>query len=329
MDVYEGVPEPKRLAKDLSGSPRECPIPSAHDKLAEAHYFIHEMLENYHYPHEFRYSLSGFLQAARSTTLMLQAELGSRSGFDQWYAERRRELSANPDLRLLNKLRVRVVHENSLVPASSMFVGYLKYRKPKAGFMMPLDPMTGTLIALVGARRTLADFAHPHRIWIGEEFGVQRKWSLPEINDRELVQFCMACWKEISEVIAAAHAWTGATLEPTMQCDTEVGQAQLLTESEVFPEVAKAWDGPPTDMVAAREKELRLLREPMEGADCLHIVTAPSGAKGWVTSSSRYSPAPYASMLLYSIGEDVIGENTCVFFERAKALLTKAPQEGE
>jgi hypothetical protein len=35
-----------------------CPVPSAHDKLEEAHYFIHELIVKYHDPDEFRYSLS-------------------------------------------------------------------------------------------------------------------------------------------------------------------------------------------------------------------------------------------------------------------------------
>src|SRR5580692_730231 len=101
--------EERSLAKSLGGAVGESPLPSAHDKLAEAHYFIHEMLENYHHPHEFRYSLSGFLQAARSTTLMLQSDLSSRQGFGEWYVEHQHELATSPDLRLLNQLRVRIV----------------------------------------------------------------------------------------------------------------------------------------------------------------------------------------------------------------------------
>jgi hypothetical protein len=327
--MEKGIPGSKSLAENLSGSPSGCPIPSAHDKLEEAHYFIHEMLGKYHYPDQLRYSLSGFLQAARSTTLILQAELGSRPGFDKWYGQYRQGLGSNSDLRLLNQLRVRVVHQNSLVPASTMFAGCIKYGKPKLGFSMPFDPMTSTLVALVEARRNLAELVHPHRLWVGEEFGVERKWSLREINGRELVQFCMGCWKKISEVIAGAHAWSGAALERGIQCEAEIGQAQLLTESEIFPEVARAWDGPPTEIVAPREGELLLLREPIEGADCLHAITAPTTAKGWVTSTSRHWPAAYGSMLLYNIGEEVVGRNTCVFFSRAKALVSAAPQREE
>jgi hypothetical protein len=317
------------LARSLSGSSNDCPIPSAHDKLAEAHYFIHDMLGNYHRPHEFRYSLSGFLQAARSTTLMLQSELRSRAGFDDWYAGRRQHLSTDADLRLLNRLRVRVVHQNSLVPASSMFAGYLKYRRPKLGFQMPLNPMMDTLAALVETRRVLGDLPHPHRIWIGEELGIQRKWSLAEIEGRELVQFCMDCWKKISVVIVEAHSWCGADLEPQMTCGGEVGEAQLLTESEVFPEVARAWDESPTEIVSPRENELPLLNAPLDSADRLHVITAPASAKGWVTVGSPYWSSEYASMLVHSIGDSEVNENTCVFFEHKKAFISVAPQEDE
>src|SRR5262249_44209924 len=115
-----------------------------------------------------------------------------------------KQMEANQDLRLLNKLRVRVVHQSSLLPASSMFVGYLKYRKPKLGFKVNLDPLTDTLPALVRARQVLAKFAHPHRMWVGEELGIQRRWSLQEIEGRELVGFCITSWKTLSEIIAAA-----------------------------------------------------------------------------------------------------------------------------
>jgi hypothetical protein len=73
------------LARTLSGDGAPCPVPSTHDKTNEAHYFLHEMMDHYHDCDRFRYSLSAFLQAARSVTYLLQTELGSRDGFEAWY----------------------------------------------------------------------------------------------------------------------------------------------------------------------------------------------------------------------------------------------------
>jgi hypothetical protein len=55
----EKKPAPdKDLAASLSESEEPCPVPSAHDKVHEAHYFIHQLIDNYHDPHPFRYQLS-------------------------------------------------------------------------------------------------------------------------------------------------------------------------------------------------------------------------------------------------------------------------------
>jgi hypothetical protein len=61
----------KQLAHALSGSETACPVPSAHDKANEAHYFLHEMMEHYHECDRFRYSLSAFDQAARNVYMPL------------------------------------------------------------------------------------------------------------------------------------------------------------------------------------------------------------------------------------------------------------------
>jgi hypothetical protein len=51
----EGAVDPRGRPLDLAGAlaagDGTCPMPSAHDKVHEAHYFIHQLIENYHYPH--------------------------------------------------------------------------------------------------------------------------------------------------------------------------------------------------------------------------------------------------------------------------------------
>src|SRR5437879_80752 len=111
------------LSRIVSGDGIGCPIPSAHDKLGEAHYFIHELIANYHYPDEFRYCLSAFFQSARSVTFMIQKELDKLDGFSEWWAEKQERMKNDPNLKLLNDKRVETFHLNSLVPESKMFIG--------------------------------------------------------------------------------------------------------------------------------------------------------------------------------------------------------------
>jgi hypothetical protein len=139
-------------------------MPGTHDKLAEAHYFVHEMVEHYHYPDPFRYSLSAFLQAARNITFILQSEMSGTAEFAEFWTERQAEMRADSDLKLLNDARIVVVHKSSLVPSSSMFMGHFEYGKPNAGFAnLPLDPMMESVAALAQGREVLESLEHPHR----------------------------------------------------------------------------------------------------------------------------------------------------------------------
>ena len=54
-----------------------------------------------------------------------------------------------------------------------------------------------------------------------------------------------------------------------------------------------------------------------------HRVPAGRSAKGWVnTLASKFWSPQFGSMLLYSIGEDVVTENTGVFLRRSAASMS-------
>jgi hypothetical protein len=179
------------LGASLSTSEEPSPVPSSHDKVHEAHYFIHQLIENYHEPHPFRFQLSAFLSAAWSITWILQKELAQREGFAAWYEPRQQAMRNDADLRFLNDLRVGVVHQQSLVPASTAWVGFCKYGEPRLGFGSFQSPLSSSVGLLLLARCHLAGYVHPHRVRIGEEFGGQRRWALTERPDTELVTFCI------------------------------------------------------------------------------------------------------------------------------------------
>ena len=158
------------LAESLSGD-AECPIPSAHDKSNEAHYFLHEMMDNYHSCDRFRYSLSAFIQAARNVTFHIQAELAKRQGFADWYSPWQKKLIDNSDLKLLNSERVKVVHKEALIPASSIFIGAFEFGRRKFGFgNVPLHPMQDSIHALI-ARRSILETKAGDCTFIGPDRG--------------------------------------------------------------------------------------------------------------------------------------------------------------
>jgi hypothetical protein len=289
------------------------------------------MVEHYHEPNLFRYSLSAFLQAARSVTFILQNEMSGTAGFTEFWRGPQAAMRADTDLRLLNDARVAVVHRSSLVPSSSMFIGHFKYGRPRSGFAnMPLDPMMESVAALANGRQILQNFEHPHRLWSGEEFGLQRRWALKEAPEKELVQFALGSLSNIAEAFSQCHAWAGFGPLQSVKCEHfNSVDYQNLRESEVFPEVAKAWDGSPTEELSPVEDTLPLLAVPAEASDVLHEIPAGKSAKGWINiEPSKFWSLQFASMLLYSIGDEMITKDTGVFFKRsAGSVSTLNPLE--
>lgn len=314
---------------------RICPTPGTHDKLAEAHHFVHEMVDHYHEPDAFRYNLSAFLQAARNITFILQSEMSGAHGFTEFWTDRQSQMRTDADLKLLNDSRVIVVHRSSLIPSSSMFIGHFKYGRPKAGINMPLDPMMESIAALAHGRQILESFEHPHRMWSGEEFGLQRKWALDAAPERELVQFALSSLEKIANVFSSTHEWAGFGPLKSGFCEHfNSVEYQNLRESEVFLEVAKAWEGHPTEeLVPNPGSPLPLLAIPSESGVVLHEIPQGKSAKGWANAqASKFWSSQFGSMLLYSIGEEVITKSNGVFFRKSavsiRALEDSDPQEG-
>jgi hypothetical protein len=137
---------------------------------------------------------------------MIQAELAHHTGFKDWWQTQQAKMAIDDDLKLLNDFRVMTFHKSSLIPGSSIFAGHFKYGRPKSGLVMDISPLTPTLPAFLHARKILANMEHPHRMWESEEFGIQRTWRLKEIEDRELVGFCIDCWNKLAAVLAACHS---------------------------------------------------------------------------------------------------------------------------
>lgn len=300
----------------------DCPLPSSHDKIFESHHFIHQLIQNYHDPNEFRFNLSAFFQSARSTTLMIQSELAHRPGFEDWWETQRARMAADVDLKLLNDFRVTTFHKSSLVPGSQIFAGHFKYGRPKSGLVMDISPFMATLPGFLHSRRIMAGREHPHRMWEGEEFGLQRTWRLKEIGDRELVEFCVGCWKKLVTMLSETHAWVGRAFQVEENCVHSDDDFRILLESEIFAEVSKAWESRPTELIEPTVETLQLYAEPDETAEVYHSIKIGQKIRGWLGGRSPLWSTNFASMLVYSVDEQVLSKNTSVFIKLADTKVT-------
>ena len=117
-----------------------CPIPATHDKFDGAYYFFHRMLEEYHEPLPFRWNLNAFLQALRTVTFMLQAELSDRAGYKDWYAQQQVAMKSDELLKAFAEGRTTIVHKGMLRRKSKVEAGVFRFRTLKLGLGHDLDP---------------------------------------------------------------------------------------------------------------------------------------------------------------------------------------------
>jgi hypothetical protein len=87
------------------------------EKLAGSYYFLDKMLENQEdrdaTTSPFIFNFDAFLALFRAITAVMQTELANYPGFKEWYADQREWMEADPQMRLLSKMRNIVLHKGS------------------------------------------------------------------------------------------------------------------------------------------------------------------------------------------------------------------------
>jgi len=181
----------KTLAEKLAAEGSTCPIPATHDRLAEVHYWWHQMAEMYHEPDPFRYRLGAFAQAARAVTLMLQTKKAAFKGdFDFYAKDWVSKAKADPIMSWLNNTRTNGFHRSALPPSSWLQMECIRNPRKSSrdgeddGPIGTRDPFQCTHYYMNAGPTT----DHGHNF--------TRLWSMDGLHDRELldvVQTSMTC----------------------------------------------------------------------------------------------------------------------------------------
>jgi hypothetical protein len=224
-----------------------CPIPASHDKFEEAHYFLHRMLAEYHEPEPFRWNLNAFLQALRSITLMLQKELSSRDGFEEWYKPHQDAMRADPLLRTFHDGRNIVVHQGVLSQRSKLTAGIFRGREMKVASERELDinrPTAEVLKAVAPA--WIGSFIDAEHSAVDEQIGVERQWILDELDHpgQDVISACHTAWARIGAIVVAAHRWVGADFNTPGEADAASHlqlDRRVLLESDIDPDLPRRW----------------------------------------------------------------------------------------
>lgn len=209
MVSWDGVRGPREAQRRSE----ECPVPATHDKLEEAHYFLHGMLFTIHHPDEFRWNLNAFLQACRSVLYLVKADLRRREGFAEWWESANVELNGNPVVRRVIDSRNFAVHERMLNQSSKVDAGLYRGRKMKLVFFGdPPNDWYSEALLRYDAFVWTGVFLDAEHSEYGMQFGVKREWRVAELGDGDVVVRCDEAFSALGLFVAAAHQFAGVTM---------------------------------------------------------------------------------------------------------------------
>jgi len=220
-----------------------CPIPSTHEKCAEARYFLIECLFSYHTPQPFIFNLNAFIQAIRNITFMLQSENSKLIGFQEWYAHKRDEMRMQPTLRRLVEARNIVVKQNSLTSKSTVACGLFRGRRMKLSMSTDITPFTKTETILEITSKFVGNLflGGKHEI-IGEQAGVERTWVVEELGDGEVIAKCIDAMNYMIALVEEAHQLSGCSSKLEFFGLADMREFTVLLETDTDPSLFEKWN---------------------------------------------------------------------------------------
>lgn len=186
-----------------------CPVPKTHRRLVEAHVLWHQALATYQDVDSFRANLNALIQALRNVTFILQSEKHSVADFDDWYRAR---MASTPILTWVKDARNTVVKQGDLEMESSAVVRLLTWRDDVLS-TISIPPSTPTELVLrnVPVLELAQKLGTPDGDLDRAAIGVERRWSAPGLDGRELLTALSDAYGRLSELVLDVHLHVGNT----------------------------------------------------------------------------------------------------------------------
>ncbi|HEV3035991.1 MAG TPA: hypothetical protein VGX72_14525 [Solirubrobacteraceae bacterium] len=188
---------------------KSCPIPNSHNRLRQTHDLWHEMQIAYPDADAFVTKLNACVQAARSVTFVLQKELSKQPWFAEWYEPRRTRMRDDTRMRWLVDARNRIEKEGDLDTASIALVSVLLTDEERLVSRMEVPPLAGP--AEIAETVRIAEL--PERIRNQAVMAVERRWTVPELADDELLDALSYCYGHLATMIVEVHERCGTTMQ--------------------------------------------------------------------------------------------------------------------
>jgi hypothetical protein len=227
----------------------DCPVPNAHDRFEEAHYFLHCLERVYHHPLLFRFNLHAYLSAISSIRLLASMDL-QRIGLIRQWNEHQRSLPVDEVLSSLYENRNDALHLKSLNSQSVAEAGIFRNRNLKLAVEMRFtSDQSSESILEIAKSFLIGKLLDAEHSAIGEQIGVHRLYYLKDlgIDNQDLLITCRRGLTSAYGLLQKAHSLTGAELEfpnnpEAIHPEDEVTLVTVLLESDLDPELPVTWD---------------------------------------------------------------------------------------
>lgn len=186
-----------------------CPLPKTHNRLRQTHDLWHEMQAAYPDANEFVTKLNACLTAARSVTFVLQKELSRQAWFDAWYGSWQGRMRADQHMRWLVEARNAVEKQGDLDTASVAVVSLLLTDDEQVLARLDVPPLASP--AEVAQSMKVSEL--PDRVRAQAVLAVERRWTVPELPDGELLDTVAHCYGVLAELVGEAHERLGLRMQ--------------------------------------------------------------------------------------------------------------------
>jgi hypothetical protein len=194
----------------MEGDYRLCPIPTTHRRLVDAHVLWHQTLDAYGDTERFRANLNATLQALRNVTFAAQSEKAAFANFDLWYEAWQKRLAADAVATWVKNSRNRVVKQGELETNSTAVVRLVTWKDDILA-EVEVPPLTPSslilenvpLLKLIGEAKVSPGNAADAAV------AIERRWSVPELDGREVLDALAHAYGLLSELVLDAHMHLG------------------------------------------------------------------------------------------------------------------------
>ncbi len=186
-------------------------LPDTSRRITDSFHALVQVAASYHSPESFRRNLNTAIQALRNVTFILQSEKGVIPDFESWYGLKQEEMRHDPILRWLHDARNTVVKQEDLKKKSIAIIRCMNWEESviDESEVDPFVPIEGMAMYFAKLYSNIPD-QNLRRCVIE----VEKRWTVPEFPDRELLELLAHCYTYLRNVVIEAHTRIGSAFSP-------------------------------------------------------------------------------------------------------------------